>query len=1264
MNGNVTDAATTPGAAILPGDTVAPNAPALSTGSLPIPDIPDYELLKRIGRGSYGEVWLARNVMGTCRAVKIVHRQAFETDRPFEREFDGIKKFEPISQSHESQLKVLHVGRRERCFFYVMELADDANGGSRQVGGERNREAISPVSYTPRTLRSEIQRRGRFPVEDCLDISLRLTEALAHLHRHGLVHRDIKPSNIIFVNGLPKLADIGLVADTEGTLSFVGTEGYIPPEGPGKPPADIFSLGKVLYEIGTGQDRDQFPELPTAWDTAAEREAFAELNEVIINACAAQAAQRYKTAGQMHEELLLLRAGKSLRRLRLAERRARDLLRAVAVLVLLGVIGSAGFFYQRRQTTIVAGLVRREASQRQKAESARTQVELVRACELLEREDTRAGLVQLARTLRDSPTNRFAAERLMAAINQSNFLLPLQDALRHQDEIRSACFSPDGRWIATASKDMTARIWSASSGQPLTRPLQHGGEVNSVRFSPDCQRVVTACTDGAARVWEIASGETLGTAFEHGARVGYAEFSPDGRRILTVSGVTARLWDVNSGKLVGDRMRHEEQPADPSLWWEEEQGGAIRAACFSPDGTRVATASNDGTARIWDAATGSELVAPLRHGWRGIGSGAVRSVQFSPDGQRIVTASRDRTARIWDAHSGKALVGPLEHSFPVNDARFSPDGRRVLTVSNDRTARVWDAFSGAPLTEPILFGEAVLEGTFSPNGRWIVTREDSWTDGVARVLDAQSGQARFEPRGHSGTFSHVAISPDGAKVLTVSGQKAWLWDALPSQTQSATLATSGWVGLAQFSPDGSLVVTADPAEVSSGDWHDPDFAKTNSTSEAWIWSARSGQPVAGPLRHEHGIISAEFSPDGQRLVTASRDQTARVWDVRTGQPLTAPLIHPQVVRFARFTPDGRRIITSCWLDRAWLWDASTGKLLRQFHGTGPWENSNPFMPVRSEDISPNGQWLATCSRDGARIWDIATGQLILGPLAVGENVRSARFSPDGTRLVTTSLPQNHACIWDLRNGERIAGPLPHNWRIVMAQFSPDGRKVVSRALDQTARIWDAESGQLLTKPLEHGGEVLHAEFSPDGRRVITASWWDHAALLWDAETGLRLSEPLRHSHWVNYATFSPDGRWVVSAGNDRTARLWEIPLASLPIPDWLPAFAEALVGRRINAQGLPEPVPIEDLVLLKQRIISSTAADDYTHWAKWFFADRSQRTISAFSEITIPEYLEQLLKENTQRSLEEAVRLAPTNGLAYSRLASRALEPDTNHSKE
>lgn len=265
------------------------------------PRVPDFELLRCIGRGSYGEVWLARNILASYRAVKIVTRKAFHDDEAFEREFLGLQRFEPVSREHDGFVAILHVGRNraDGFFYYVMELADDDSNG----------DQIDPDRYVPKTLSSELTRSGRLSVKHSAQLGLSLSEALAELHRRGLVHRDIKPSNIIFVKSRPKLADIGLVAKA-GEKTRLGTEGYIPPEGPGAPQADLYSLGKVLYEATTGTDRLDYPALPPDFDRMADREAFLKLNSVILKACDNDIRKRYRTATEISEDLTRLGVGK------------------------------------------------------------------------------------------------------------------------------------------------------------------------------------------------------------------------------------------------------------------------------------------------------------------------------------------------------------------------------------------------------------------------------------------------------------------------------------------------------------------------------------------------------------------------------------------------------------------------------------------------------------------------------------------------------------------------------------------------------------------------------------------------------------------------------------------------------------------------------------------------------------------------------------------------------------------------------------------
>lgn len=262
------------------------------------PDIPDHEMLHMIGGGSYGQVFLARTVTGVLRAVKVVWREDFDDARTFEREFDGILKYEPLSRDHPGLVSVLHIGRsleEGRFYYYVMELGDDIAAG----------QDFDIEHYQARTLRSDMKaaKGAPLPVDDVLTVARSLASALGFLHDAGLAHRDVKPSNVIFVGGEAMLADIGLVA-AAGGRTFVGTEGFVPPEGPGTAQADLYSLGKVLYEMASGKDRLEFPELPDKLPEGDEKKRWLALNHVICDVCEPRLSQRtITTAGELQNRL-------------------------------------------------------------------------------------------------------------------------------------------------------------------------------------------------------------------------------------------------------------------------------------------------------------------------------------------------------------------------------------------------------------------------------------------------------------------------------------------------------------------------------------------------------------------------------------------------------------------------------------------------------------------------------------------------------------------------------------------------------------------------------------------------------------------------------------------------------------------------------------------------------------------------------------------------------------------------------------------------
>jgi eukaryotic-like serine/threonine-protein kinase len=287
----------------------------------PAPAIRDHETIRMIGRGAFGEVWMARSVTGALRAVKVIWREDYDHPEVFEREFEAIKRYEPISRKHPGLVPVLQVGRSdtEGFYYYVMELADDLETG----------RDIDPQLYKAHTLTAQMRRDKRIPADQCLVLGTNIADGLQHLHHNKLIHRDVKPSNLIFIDGQCRLADIGLVA-LLGQRTFVGTEGFVAPEGPGTPASDIFSLGMVLYEASTGKDRLDFPDLPSHRETGVKLQDWRRLHDVICTACATKAGQRFDSA----KEMSLALRGETLPS---ARKRHLIIAASVAALALIGV---------------------------------------------------------------------------------------------------------------------------------------------------------------------------------------------------------------------------------------------------------------------------------------------------------------------------------------------------------------------------------------------------------------------------------------------------------------------------------------------------------------------------------------------------------------------------------------------------------------------------------------------------------------------------------------------------------------------------------------------------------------------------------------------------------------------------------------------------------------------------------------------------------------------------------------------------------------
>jgi WD40 repeat protein len=617
----------------------------------------------------------------------------------------------------------------------------------------------------------------------------------------------------------------------------------------------------------------------------------------------------------------------------------------------------------------------------------------------------------------------------------------------------------------------------------------------------------------------------------HASRVTSAAFSRDGASIVTASDDgTARVWDTTTGMPISPPLEHRDR---------------VVSAAFSPDGTRVITASEDCTARIWDAATGTPLSPPLEH------RQGVASAAFSPDGTRVVTASQDGTARVWGTATGKPISPPLRHQDHVLSAAFSPDGARVVTASDDKTARVWDAATGRPLSPPLQHQDRVVGATFCSDGSQLITASG---DRTARLWDAATSKPVSPSLEHQDLVWRATFSTDGARVVTASADRtARIWDAVHGNTRLPPLRHEGDVVSAVFSPDGSRVVTASwdhTARIWDAITGEPlslplqHQGRVNSTAfspdgtcivtasddkTACIWDV--GQPLSVALQHRDFVVSAAFSADGARIVTASEDGTAQVWDAATAIPLSLALQHQGRVACAAFSSDGARVVTASDDGMARIWDAVTATML-----SPPLQHSDR---VTSAAFSFDGTRVVTASCDGtARIWDAATGRALLSPLQHHGRVNSAAFSNDSTRIATASSDKV-ARIWDATTRTPVSLSLPHQDGVVSAVFSPDGTRLVTASYDGTARVWDTATGRPLSLPLQHQEGVVSAMFSSDGSRVVTASS-DRTARVWDAATGKPLSPPLEHQASVTSAAFSPDGSRIVTASSNRAARVWDV----------------------------------------------------------------------------------------------------------------------------
>jgi len=749
---------------------------------------------------------------------------------------------------------------------------------------------------------------------------------------------------------------------------------------------------------------------------------------------------------------------------------------------------------------------------------------------------------------------------------------PIGAAMRQQQAVTFARFSPDGSCVATASGDFGAnavRLWDARTGLPLTDPLKNPALILSLCWSPDSSHLVSAYVGGGVILWDRSGKSIFQVAFV-GGNVNSVRFSPDGNRLAVANtGYISQLLNARTGNTL----------------YTLSDCYHGKSAEFSPDGRRVVVAgtfgghSQDQGVCVLDAATGARL-GPV------LGASNGMEAHFSPDGRRIVGVYENNTVRVWDAESGQAVTPPLKHLAAVSSACFSHDGQRLLTAGTDGLAQIWDAETGAALEPPLRHSGPLYSAAFDTSGERVLTAS---ADGAARLWEllrapeasVVSPLPMTQARLLLGGTRLVALAPlldkNGAATGPLVPQ---MWDVTTGKRLLPPASASGWSAWNWFE------VTADERHIaleSRKDWlpanhlslhwktRPPDSA--HSSGAIQLWDTQTALPASAV--HTAGLsptIGAVISPDGRYFLGNYQARegvyaytfATRVFAMQTGRPLAIP----GAEFILGFSPDSRRMATIVQ-SNILIRDLESGAQI------GPSLSGADSKIAGSADFSADNQRLITFSilATLANSWDLRTGRPLSTLRFHGHEQTPGEMlvrSPDQRRAITYAPPPyaeahlDYNLLWNLETGEVISSELTEAPRYHEYVFSPDSRRVACVGSDFCIR--DRDTGHRLLVLRRDGAEVGHVAYSPDGSK-IAAVLGERSAAIWDTRTGEQIGLPRRNGGGISLVQFTPDGRSLLTAG-EGGAGLWRLPLEDHTVAD-LTLLAQLLSGQSRSVDGAP-----------------------------------------------------------------------------------------------